>query len=113
MTIFSKHLIFHNNCVFIFSSTKRFEYINNFYAPFVKGSRVKIGLKYMEEYHIKANDTILVLGEIIDLYIEDELVKEDGFVDLVKAKTVSINGLDAYVFADKNKRLAYQRPKKS
>lgn len=90
------------------------EYLNNFYAPFVEGSPVKIGLKYLEEYHIKANNTILVLGEIIDLYIDDPLIKEDGFIDLAEGNVTAINGLDAYVVPEtKTKtRLSYQRPKK-
>ena len=64
------------------------EYLNEFYAPFVKNSPIKIGLKYIEEYHIKANNTILVLGEILDLYVEDLLVEDDGFVNLIQAKVV-------------------------
>ncbi|CAM1370168.1 conserved hypothetical protein [Tenacibaculum xiamenense] len=87
------------------------EYLNEFYAPFVKGSPIKIGLKYVEEYYIKANDTILVLGEILDLYIEERLVKEDGFVNLSEAKVAAINGLDSYSVPEQNKRLTYQRPK--
>ncbi|CAL2104792.1 NADH-FMN oxidoreductase RutF, flavin reductase (DIM6/NTAB) family [Tenacibaculum sp. 190524A02b] len=92
-------------------TTLQEEHLNNFYAPFVKGCKVKIGLKYAEEYHIKTNDTILVLGEIVDLYIEDSLVKEDGFVNLSEAKTAVINGLDAYLIPKKGKRFSYQRPK--
>lgn len=88
------------------------EYLNDFYAPFVEGSPVKIGLKYLEEYHIKANNTILVLGEIIDLYIHDSLINEDGFIDLLKGNVTAINGLDAYVVPETKTRLSYQRPKK-
>ncbi|SEB44078.1 NADH-FMN oxidoreductase RutF, flavin reductase (DIM6/NTAB) family [Tenacibaculum sp. MAR_2009_124] len=87
------------------------EYLNEFYAPFVKGSPIKIGLKYVEEYYIKANDTILVLGEILDLYIEERLVEDDGFVNLSKAKVATVNGLDSYLVPETNKRLTYQRPK--
>ena len=87
------------------------EYLNEFYAPFVKNSPVKIGLKYLEEYHIKANNTILVLGEILDLYVEERLVGDDGFVNLSKAKVATINGLDSYSIPETNQRLPYQRPK--
>lgn len=87
------------------------EYLNDFYAPFVEGSPVKIGLKYVEEYYIKANDTILVLGEIIDLYIDDSLIKEDGFIDLLEGNVAAINGLDAYAVPKIKTRLSYQRPK--
>ncbi len=86
-------------------------YLNDFYAPFVKGSPVKMAMKYLEEYHIKANGTILLLGEVLDLYVEDILVEEDGFVNLEKGNIAAINGLDGYVTPKLYSRLAYQRPK--
>ena len=87
------------------------EYLNDFHAPFVKNSPIQIGLKYVEEYNIKANGTILVLGEILDLYIEEKLVADDGFVNLSEANIAAINGLDCYSIPKLNKRLDYQRPK--
>ncbi|HAO15886.1 MAG TPA: flavin oxidoreductase [Tenacibaculum sp.] len=87
------------------------EYLNDFHAPFVKNSPIQIGLKYVEEYNIKANGTILVLGEILDLYIEEKLVADDGFVNLSEANIAAINGLDCYSISKLNKRLDYQRPK--
>ncbi|MEW7280170.1 flavin reductase [Aquimarina sp. 2201CG1-2-11] len=88
-------------------------YKNEFFAPFVHQSPVQIAMKYLEEYYIKSNDTILVLGEILDVFVDDHLVKEDGFVDLVEAETATINGLDGYVVPTQKRRLAYQRPKSS
>lgn len=87
------------------------EYKNNFYAPFVKESPLQLGMKYLEEYYIKANDTILVLGEVIDLYIEETMLSEDGFLNLSKENIAAINGLDSYVVGNDFKRLSYQRPK--
>ncbi|MCG1037704.1 flavin reductase family protein [Polaribacter sargassicola] len=95
-----------------YKTTLQEEYLNDFKAPFVKGCAIKMGLKYLEEYHIKANDTILVLGEIVDLYIADDLVSKDGFVNLAKAKTAVINGLDGYAVPEDISRKGYQRPKK-
>ena len=87
------------------------EYKDDFYAPFIAESPLKIGLKFLEEYHIKANGTILVLGEVTDLYFKDEMLAEDGFLNLSEAKIAAINGLDTYVISGKQKRLSYQRPK--
>lgn len=87
------------------------EYKDNFYAPYITESPLKIGLKFLEEYHIKANGTILVLGEVTDLYFKDEMLSDDGFLNLAEAKITAINGLDTYVISGKQKRLAYQRPK--
>ncbi|MCF2873742.1 MULTISPECIES: flavin reductase family protein [unclassified Tenacibaculum] len=87
------------------------EYKNNFDAPFVAESPLQLGMKYLEEYHIKANDTVLVLGEVTDLYFEDTMLSEDGFLNLSKENVAAINGLDTYMVAKEFKRLSYQRPK--
>ena len=88
------------------------DYKNNFYAPFVKGCPVQIAMEFVEEYPIKANNTILVIGKISTLYIADNLIEKDGFVDLSKGKTATINGLDGYAVPTLKTRLDYQRPKK-
>ena len=62
------------------------EYKDDFHAPYVKESPLKIGLKFLEEYHIKTNGTILVLGEVTDLYLNDGMLSEDGFLNLSEAK---------------------------
>lgn len=88
------------------------EFKNNFYAPYVTESPLQIGMKFLEEYPIKANGTILVLGEVADLYFKDSMLSEDGFLNLSKEKIAAINGLDTYMVANNYKRLSYQRPKK-
>ena len=45
-----------------------------------------MALTYCEEYLIKSNNTIQLIAEIKDLYIKDDIVEEDGFVNLAKAK---------------------------
>lgn len=87
------------------------EFKNNFYAPFVAESPLQIGMKFLEEHHIKANGTILVLGEVTDLYFKDAMLSEDGFLNLSKEKVAAINGLDTYMVAENYTRLSYQRPK--
>ncbi|CAA0157622.1 flavin reductase family protein [Tenacibaculum maritimum] len=86
-------------------------YKNDFHAPFVKESSVQIAMKYVEEYPIKINNTLLILGEIVAVYVDEVLVEKDGFINLSKNETVAINGLDAYVTPANSKRLPYQRPK--
>lgn len=87
------------------------EYKENCIAPFVKGSPVQLKMKYLEEYLIKTNDVLHIIAEIEEIYIQDDLLNTDGFVDLSKGKVAAINGLDAYAVATQNKRLEYQRPK--
>ena len=87
------------------------EYHDDCIAPFVKGSPVQIEMKFIEEYHIKSNNVIHIIAEIKNLYIKDEIIQEDGFLNLSKAKVAAINGLDAYAIAKNNTRFEYQRPK--
>jgi flavin reductase (DIM6/NTAB) family NADH-FMN oxidoreductase RutF len=87
------------------------EYRPEFLAPFVKNAPIQIGLKFLEEHHIKANGTILVLGEIEELFIKESMLDNDLFINLSKGKIATINGLDGYAIPEKPKRLPYQRPK--
>jgi len=87
------------------------DYKDNFHAPFVKQSPIQIAMEYVEEYPIKANNTILVIGKIQKLYVPDELLEKDGFINLSKGKIATINGLDGYAVPKLKTRLDYQRPK--
>jgi flavin reductase (DIM6/NTAB) family NADH-FMN oxidoreductase RutF len=86
------------------------QYVSGFPAPFVKESVVKIGLRLVGEYPVLVNNTCLVAGAIEYLEIPDDAIKQDGFVDLVKTRTVAGFGLDGY-FADGNyDRYSYAKP---
>lgn len=87
------------------------EYRNDFAAPYVKDCNVQIGMRYLNEYVIEENDTILVVGKIEQLYIDDTILETDGFINLAKAETATINGLDAYAIPKQHARYPYQRPK--
>ena len=88
------------------------EYHNDCKAPFVKGSPVQMEMRFVEKYHIKSNNVIHIIAEIKNLYVKDDILQEDGFLDLAKGKVAAINGLDAYAVAKNNSRFNYQRPKK-
>ncbi|OIQ24086.1 flavin reductase [Lacinutrix sp. MedPE-SW] len=88
------------------------EYKNDSFAPFVKNAPVQLKMKYVGKYNISQNDTILVLGEIQEMYINNSILETDGFINLSKANIAAINGLDAYTFPELKERLPYQRPKK-
>jgi len=89
------------------------EYKNGFDVPFVAGAPVQIAMNYVEEYHIKANDVLLIVGEIKGLYLADDLLLEDGLIDIAKGRVATVTGLDAYSLPSSIKhRFAYQRPKK-
>lgn len=81
-----------------------------FKAPFVRDSKVKIGISYLEEHHIKANDTIFVVGKIEEVHLTEDFRLEDGLLDHSLAETLSVNGLDSYYLPQRFERYAYARP---
>ena len=87
------------------------EYKDQFSAPYVKGSPVQIGCKYLNEYSIKENGTILVVASIESLYFKDELITEDGLLRLDKENVVTISGCDTYALPKFIDRFEFQRPK--
>lgn len=87
------------------------EYKPEFPAPFVKNAPIQLSMQYVEEYDIKANKTILVIGKVVGLYVNDYLIEKDGFINLSKAEVAAINGLDGYTIPEQRIRYGYQRPK--
>lgn len=80
-------------------------------VPFVTTAPIQMLMEFIEEYHIKSNGTILVIGKIKHLFIQNHLLETDGFVNLSKAQVVTINGLDGYAIPELKERHPYQRPK--
>jgi flavin reductase (DIM6/NTAB) family NADH-FMN oxidoreductase RutF len=88
------------------------EYKECWNAPFVKNAPLQIAMKFLEEVHIKANDTLLILASVEKIYVRKEMVSKDYFINLSKGKIATVNGLDGYSVPKETTRLPYQRPKK-
>ena len=69
-----------------------------------------MGCKYVNEYHIKENGTILIVASIEELHIKEGIIKEDGLIRLDVAESVTINGLDVYLKTVMIDRFEYARP---
>ncbi|MDT0642436.1 flavin reductase [Zunongwangia sp. F363] len=86
------------------------EYLDDFFAPYVKQSTVKLGCKYRNEYHIKENNTLLVVASIEHIYFDESIQAPDGWLRLDDAGTVAVNGLDGYALPSLLDRFHYARP---
>lgn len=85
------------------------EYIEGVSAPFVQESRVKLALTLREINTLNINGTILVIGEVKHILLPSDSLKEDGYVDIEAAGTVSVSGLDCYHDTNRLGRLAYAK----
>lgn len=86
------------------------EFKNNFVAPFVKESNIQMGVEFKERIDITINNTIMIIGQIKEVYVPENCISEDGFIDLEKANTVTCSGLDCYHTTTKLDRLSYAKP---
>jgi flavin reductase (DIM6/NTAB) family NADH-FMN oxidoreductase RutF len=95
-----------------FDQTSLTEHYTDLAAPYVAQSRIKMGVEFRQKIEIELNGTVLVIGEIVELILNEELIQEDGKLDIVKAQSVAVTGLDEYHVATSLGRLAYAKPKK-
>ncbi len=80
-------------------------------APFVKDVPVQMSMKFIEEIYVPSNDVMLIVAQIEELYVKDELLENDGLINLSKGNVATINGLDTYAIPKFKKQLSYQKPK--
>ncbi|MEO0572792.1 MAG: flavin reductase [Bacteroidota bacterium] len=85
-------------------------YHEDFPAPFVDESPIKMGLRFEEEHYIKCNATRLVIGKVEHLLLPDDSVEDDGHIALEKLNGIGIAGLDTYYSIEKLNRYGYAKP---
>lgn len=87
-------------------------YLPAFQAPFVEEARIKLGMVVIETQTLAVNDTVLVIGAIEHILLPDNAVENDGFVNIERAGTVALSGLDSYHRSQSMGRLSYAKPDK-
>jgi flavin reductase (DIM6/NTAB) family NADH-FMN oxidoreductase RutF len=86
------------------------EYKNDFFAPFVRESRVQIALEFRERIDLKINNTVMIIGEVKQVYLPEDSLQTDGFIDLEKTGSLTCSGLDSYHHTKRIDRLSYAKP---
>jgi len=85
------------------------EYKGNCKAPFVKESNVQLELDFIQRIDLTINNTIMIIGEIKNIYFPEGCMQEDGFLDIEKAGTITCSGLDSYHLSKSLARLPYAK----
>lgn len=85
------------------------EFIGDSKAPFVGESRIKMSVRYEDEYLIKQNNTIMIIGSIQEIYVDEACILEDGNLDLSQVDDVAVSGLETYYQVKKEKHFAFAR----
>lgn len=77
-------------------------------TPAVAESPLKILLRFAEKHLITSNQTQLVVGEVLDVYIDDDAaVKSDGSIDHQRLGHVAVSGLNDYYAISHIKRMEH------
>lgn len=84
--------------------------LENFPAPFVAESPVKLALKLIEIVPISFNNTFFVIGAISDIYLSEELLEEDGCINLQKAEVITSLGVNSYYSVNTKTKFTYAKP---
>jgi flavin reductase (DIM6/NTAB) family NADH-FMN oxidoreductase RutF len=88
------------------------EYKNDFFAPFVSESKIQLGIEFKQKMDISINKTTMIVGEIVQIYLPENCLQEDGFIDIEKANSITCSGLDSYHKTTQLDRLSYAKPDK-
>lgn len=88
------------------------EYKDEFFAPFVQETNVQLGMEFKDKVELKINNTVLIIGEVKHVFLPENCLKKDGFLDIEKAQTITCSGLDSYHKTIKLDRLSYAKPNK-
>jgi flavin reductase (DIM6/NTAB) family NADH-FMN oxidoreductase RutF len=81
-------------------------------APYVQESMMKIGLEFKEKIDIQSNGTHFIVGEVVEVMIDEKFIGTDGYIDINEAGTITVAGLDGYHSTSKITRLSHPKPGK-
>ena len=87
------------------------ERVSEFAAPFVKESNVSIGVRYIRHFSIDENDVVMIIGSMEMLVVNEDIIQDNGEVDLMDAQSIGVAGNNTYY--NLNKLSSFDYIKKS
>lgn len=85
------------------------DYIEDFKAPFVKESHLKLGMEFVQQIPLEINGTSMIIGKVKMVIVPEESMSENGRIDLSQMSTVGISGLNTYYSLKKMEEFPYVR----
>jgi flavin reductase (DIM6/NTAB) family NADH-FMN oxidoreductase RutF len=79
-------------------------------APFVAESKIRIALELAQITVIELNQTELVIGKIVEVELNQDILFDDGYVDIEKAQSAAVSCLDSYHSTTRLDRYSYAKP---
>jgi len=85
------------------------QWLAGFDAPFVQESPLKIGLSFVQSIPIEINNTTLVIGQVQHLIIEQDIISDEGYINLETLNSIGVSGLNSYYKLSNLTTLPYAR----
>lgn len=79
-------------------------------APYVAESALRIGLKLVQKTDIVLNGTMLLIGEVQEVWVAEEALEEDGNIRFDLLEAAGVGGLDTYYRFEAAARFPYAKP---
>lgn len=71
-------------------------YSRKFKVPYVQESHLRIGLEVQDIQKLDINQTELVIGQIVEVFVDEKIVSTTGYLDIEAIDTIGVTGLDSY-----------------
>ncbi len=84
-------------------------YKNGCIAPFVKESNINYSVALVQIIPIAINNTFFVIGAVQDVYVNENIILPDGFIEIEKAGSITSLGVDGYYTAEPIARYKYAK----
>jgi flavin reductase (DIM6/NTAB) family NADH-FMN oxidoreductase RutF len=86
------------------------EWKENIKAPFVAESNIKYLMELIEIIPIKYNGSFFVIGKVKDVFVDEAIIGENGFLHIEKAGSITTLGIDGYYETNLLARFCYAKP---
>jgi len=84
-------------------------FLEGFRAPFVKESRISMGMELVEVIPVTHNDTKLVIGRVKHIRLDRECMGDDGNLDVNMTDSIVVSGLETYHRLEQVARMGYAK----
>jgi flavin reductase (DIM6/NTAB) family NADH-FMN oxidoreductase RutF len=85
------------------------EYLPNCIAPFVQQSKAKYSCTFVRTIAIPENNTSMLISTIDDVWLDETIINDDGFLHLEKLNTITSLGIDGYYTTSLQTRFSYAK----
>jgi flavin reductase (DIM6/NTAB) family NADH-FMN oxidoreductase RutF len=79
-------------------------------APFIQESNIQIAAEFVRKIDVEENGTLIIIARITAVYLPEDCIATDGYIDVEQAGSITCVGLDSYHRTTRIGRLPYAKP---